>query len=643
VTYVPSRTRRFSTLEKYVADMVASYERRKVERVQTTTDANGAFVLSELIEAEYWPEAYQKGYQIERSQRRGWRALKPGDEIEFIAKPRIEVPVTVAFASGKSPEEASIEWKVEAGGNTHSSNESWTPEDPTIVLSPGTFKLRATAGKDGEYTSEEREVALKAGEAPDTVAFTLKGRPGIKGVVKFPKGEEPENAVVLMTRVAPGSAPDLESARQNGENQQWLGRHNEYAFAFKDLAPGSYAIGAARGHEQPFAVVEQVEVADTVVTRDLVFPALDPADYVVVWVYGPENEIIKDAQIQASLRSKRGSWSGGGTAVPRPDGSYWLLHPQEPEHMRNMPQESDDAIKYSVSAHTERFGRKEVEYEPKKGVVVEVRFTVPAELQVLVTNYAGSGYEGKVNVGIQKAAKGKRGESSQDFGGHDKVDFEGKKTLGPVEPGEYELVMYVQSDRYGQKPVARQPVTLAAGKNSASFPIPPLYAVTVIVAEPKPNMHLDLQPLVRQDGYWGGGQQVNKEGRVVFSTVAPGEYRLRSFGGAGMEEMRINVQGDLEVRFEPKAMNALEVTIGEEDGVLAQAGFRNGDMIIGVDGKEIENLAQIQMAMFANAERVTLTVLRDGRKVELPVEPRKLMEAGNSGKGMGGEIEPTAR
>ncbi len=629
-------------LEQYVASMVAQRERNRLARVEATSDTTGAFVLSGLADSDYSLQAFLRGYEVQRSTREGWRPVKPGSDVEFVAKLVTEITVAVVFADGKSPAEASIEWQVQAGGGSHSSSLPWSPENPAIELNPGTYKLRASSGKDGEYASEQREVTLKAGEQPEPVTLTLKGRPGIKGVVKFPKGEEPDNANVLLARVAPGGAPDWESLRQSGDNRQWVGRHNEYAFAFKDLAAGTYAIGAMRGHDAPVAAVEEVEVTDALVVRDLVMPALDPADYVVVWVYGPENELIRDAQISGALRSKNGSSSGGGTTVARPDGSYWFLAPEEPEHMRSS-RESGEELQCFVSVHTQRFGTKEVQYEPKKGAEVVVRFVVPAELEVVVPNYAGSGFEGKVNVAVEKPAKDAR-RGGQSFGyGRDKVDFEGKKTLGPMEPGEYEIVLYIQAERSGQRPVARQPVTLAPGKNSASISIPPLYTVTVIVPDATPNMHLELQPLRRQEGYWGGGQQVNKEGRTTFTSISPGEYRLRTWGGSGPEEMRINVQGDMEVRFEPKTMNALQVTIGEEEGLLTQVGFQDGDLIIGIDGKEIENLAQIQAAMFTSAERVTLMVQRGGKTVELSVEPRKMIEAGNSGKGMGGEIEPTSR
>ncbi len=627
-------------LEKYVARLAEQHQRNNLARVEATSDAQGAFALAGLADHEYRLQAFLSGYEVQRGGRENWRAVKPGSEVEFVAKLVTEIPLSVVFADGTSPAEASIEWERRSDGSTSSSSVRWTLENPAIELNPGAYKLRATSGKDGEYASEQREVTLNAGGRAETVTLTLRSRPGIRGVVKFSEGEEPENAVVWIARVTPGSAPDWESLRQSGEGQAYVGRHNDFAFAFEDLAAGAYAIGAARGHNAPIAIVEHVQVADAVVVRDLVMPALDPADYVVVWVYGPENELIRDAQISGAMRSKSGSSSGGGSTVARSDGSYWFLPPETPEHMRSGREEGDGDLQRFISVHTQRFGTKEVEYQPARGVEVVVRFAVPAEIEVVIPNYAGSGLEGKVNVGIEKAAKDTR-RGGQVYGHvQDKVDFEGKKRLGPVEPGDYELVMYVQTERYGQKPVARQPVMLAAGMNSVSFPIPPLYTVTVIVPEGTASMRLQLQPLQRREAFRGGSPQAAKDGRATFPLLAPGEYKLRSWGGGTMEEMRIDVQGDMEVRFEPKPVNALQVTLGEEEGYLSRAGFHDGDLIVGIAGKDIENLAQLQAAMLMNAERVSVTVRRGGGTVELTIEPRKMME---NEKGMGGELEPTSR
>ncbi|HAK95803.1 MAG TPA: hypothetical protein DCM87_12610 [Planctomycetes bacterium] len=624
-------------LEKYVARLAEQHQRNKLARVEATSDARGAFTLTGLTDAKYRLEAFLSGYEVQRSGRQSWLAVKPGSEVEFVAELITEIPVSVVFADGTSPAEANIEWERQSGGSVSSSSTPWTPENPAIQLNPGTYKLRATSGKDGEFASEEREVTMNAGGRAETVTLTLRSRPGIRGVVKFSEGEEPDNAVVWIARIAPGSVPDWESLRQSGEGQEWVGRHNDFAFAFEDLAAGAYAIGAARGHNAPIAVVEHVQVADAIVLRDLAMPALDPADYVIVWVYGPENEPLRDAQISGTIRSKTGSSSGGGSTIARPDGSYWFLPPDTPEHMRSGRENGDGDVQRFIAVHTQRFGAREVEYEPARGAEVVVRFVAPAEIEVAIPNYAGSGLEGKVNVGIDKTAANARGDRRIVEG---KVDFEGKKKLGPLEPGDYEVVMYVQGERVGRRPVARQPVTLAAGMNSASFAIPPLYTVTVIVPEGTASMRLQLQPLQRREAFWGGSPQAAKDGRATFPLLAPGEYKLRSWGAGTIEEMRIDVQGDMEVRFEPKPVNALQVSLREEEGYLSRAGFQDGDLIVGIAGKDIENLAQLQAAMLMNTERVSVTVQRGSGTVELTIEPRKMME---NEKGMGGELEPTTR
>lgn len=78
------------------------------------------------------------------------------------------------------------------------------------------------------------------------------------------------------------------------------------------------------------------------------------------------------------------------------------------------------------------------------------------------------------------------------------------------------------------------------------------------------------------------------------------------------------------------------------DGYLGQLGFRTGDKVIGIDGTEFADMFQLRAA-FAGAmgkEEAVLTVERGGGRLEITINPRRMMERSDE---MGGELEPASR
>ncbi len=64
------------------------------------------------------------------------------------------------------------------------------------------------------------------------------------------------------------------------------------------------------------------------------------------------------------------------------------------------------------------------------------------------------------------------------------------------------------------------------------------------------------------------------------------------------------------------------------DGPAARAGLRTGDVILKVDGEDVpdDRALRFRVATHPPGEGVTLTVLRDGDRIEIPVEPTPLPE-----------------
>ena len=67
------------------------------------------------------------------------------------------------------------------------------------------------------------------------------------------------------------------------------------------------------------------------------------------------------------------------------------------------------------------------------------------------------------------------------------------------------------------------------------------------------------------------------------------------------------------------------------DGAASKAGMKDGDRIIGIEGKALTNFKQVRDAVVPNAEKqLAFKVLRDGKEVELEITPaRKTDDEGN--------------
>ena len=95
---------------------------------------------------------------------------------------------------------------------------AWSPHEPEIRLPPGRYTLAATA-QDGpeEFKSETEVREIAPGRNEGTVVFRLRGRPGIRGEVRFPKGVKFNNARVYALRFAGDTPPSEQRLTKRGK------------------------------------------------------------------------------------------------------------------------------------------------------------------------------------------------------------------------------------------------------------------------------------------------------------------------------------------------------------------------------------------------------------------------------------------
>ncbi|MHC4598351.1 MAG: PDZ domain-containing protein [Planctomycetota bacterium] len=622
-------------LETEVLEMIALDRRRNAAIGTATTDGEGKYALSGLGEGEHELEAVLDGFEIERKGFFTEAQARPGETVDFVARPLIEVKIDVFLPGDRPPLEARIHISTRMRPNR---TESWRPDAPTLRFTPGKYTLRGLAGTRDEYSSKEKTVTLEASDPAPPLAFHLEGRRGIRGRVRVPEGFPIRSLYVYSLRQSPDSPADPDRLLEEGRPSM-ASRNQGYRYSFPDLKPGTYLVGA-RWTDCRIAAYDIIEVADGFSSLDLDLSPPEPREFVVLKVFGPKGEVLRDVRIETGFKANRYSSSGGGTVTLRPDGSFLIIH----RGLGSGRMIDTVGKRFHVTVESNEYGKKEVKYSPRESTEIVVAFEEPARLEVTVAGYAGSGMEGK--LGLCLDPRGQETERrSWSFERNNEIqkaiDDEGHRSFGPLEPGAHDVSLHILKGRYSSLPVSRLPVTLRPGENRISIDIPTLYSLTVTVEKTKPAAHVYLEPWKEERDSWSVGEKVGEDGRAVFHQLPEGEYRIAVWQKVRLGEMKVKVPAQSLVRFDPKAKTALQVRIDDPEGYLARVGFQTDDLVIAVEGEEFKSDWHIEALLFGalSKERVTLTVLREGAKLEIEVDPKMIMKD----EELGGDLTPTSR
>jgi hypothetical protein len=480
----------------------------EANRVETTTDGEGRFVLEGLKDREHRVYAKLEGWRIS-SKGTSTHKAKPGDELRFEATAVTGVTLEVYGPDGTMPKSASV--RFESGSGSRSS--SWQPGRKTVEVEPGRYEMSVTAGEYREMRSEPVSIEVEKGQAV-TIRVDLVASPVLKLRLGFPDGESMGSTgmggQIFRMRLASNEAPKASALQARGQ-QEWASqrRSDEWIRTFTDVEPGYYAIGYSRGHNYPIETIDVVEVGPGLTEHTLEVPPLEEDEYVVLLIRGPDGEPIANASIGTGYVSDSSSSSGSSPLVNRGDGEYWVMH------HRHGWRESDKGT-YWIAATTKNYGTKRVEYVPGRTHLLKIDFEPPASADVLVKGVAGSDYEGSTKIFLFQGKHTSTGQTS--------CDSEGKARIDGIQPGEYDLKIVIGVDHWGA-PVHTETIRLKPGTNSIVTELPPLYSVTVRGAEG----YAWVQRVEREGTPSHFHKNVQSaEGEAVFDGLPAGEYTAQS-------------------------------------------------------------------------------------------------------------------
>jgi hypothetical protein len=552
------------TIEERVRKAVESFEREKSERRQVTTGADGRYALGSLPVGHYTVSAYAEGLELRAGGSGGYRVL-PGSTVDFVALALVKVPISVLLPDGTAAREATIAWIRQMSQGRMGGEELWTAEEPSLELTEGTWELRALQGDPSSaargadsLTSDPQKIELAQGGRVETVTFRLRGRPGIRGRVKFPAGEQLDGCHVSIFVVPDGSKPDpkLLKARASGTSR-WISESSP-EFVFGDLLPGFYAVGASRGGDGSLTTAVAIEVTDRIVTQDIEIPPVSAEDGLIVRVLGSKGQV----------ESKGRQWSGNLVAARKVAGDYAVVLPP-PDATNLLNEKWDSRTRATLLVQTRDHGTKPVELAQGQRAVT-VQFAAPASIAVTVAGYRGSGLEGSLSVGVHRERDGGWRQES--------IAADGTATVAPLEASSYELVLYASAPggRPGERAaISSRIINLSGGENSVTLPIPALHSLTVRAPDARSGAWLMLQRTGLATSRFLLQRQLDDALAATFERLPAGEYRLQLYSGQVSGFMTLEVPAESVVTFRSQPQNALLVAITDPQGSLARAGLQH--------------------------------------------------------------------
>jgi len=639
-----------SDVERKVRELVSRLRTEEASRREATTDVDGAFTLTGVADGAHRLEAWLVGWRIDRVIGTTLTPVRAGGRCDFKATPVRAVQVALLLPDRSAPETATVSWKPDGAGEAGES--AWTHDVPEVDVPPGAYEFTATSDLKRRRVVWDGEVhpplyrggpqtAVVAADSPTSLTLRLVGRPGVLVKVAFASPDHPRHVRIVAMKLD-GSGPAEPSRLLTDAppvRSAWLDDETQGALA--GLDPGPYLVGVTfrGGRLGPTAVVS---VGAELATAELRVPAGEIRDWVKVWVRSPDGALVRDAGIECGcfVGDSEGNDSSLVLAADA-DGSYRVPHfeggaPMLGFNRSGGDERGEEARRYFVRAVSGLYGTAQSNYVPATDAEVTIQFAAPARARATILGYAASPERERLRVCLVAKDDGK-GVGVPSWEGA--IDAAGVATFYAMAPGEYDLVLRVKSDRDAPV-IARVGVVLGVGDNALSIGVPGLIDLVVTFDAGVVTSSLQIQSVdadgvpvqVVRDVTPDDGA---REASFANLAVAPGRYRLvaRDVG-----DMWIDLPGPTRIAFKPRPFNALQVRIpAAAKGYLGEAGLRNGDVIVAIDGVELESKLQTDacLALAKSHDSAKLAVIRAGRRFEVAVDAKRLDD--------GGRLAPWAR
>ena len=239
---------------------------------------------------------------------------------------------------------------------------------------------------------------------------------------------------------------------------------------------------------------------------------------------------------------------------------------------------------------------------------IEARFAPVAWCNVEISDYLGSGFEGRVVFSLSNDEDPSKVTASRS------VDWLGGARLGPLVPGIYQLKTKIVKAGGGMRgldqTVAVETANLGAGDNLIQVQIPLLYSLVIDLDAELLTFGVHIRSV---DGQWNKGFRPVGETLTVENMPA-GEYIVT----AGTGSTHVHIPQEDSILLRSKVFNTLLIS-RIAPGTPAENGLlKVGDLVIAINGVFFSNMAELQAAFGSSRlSSMGVTIIRDGVEMDL--------------------------
>lgn len=612
----------------------------------TTSDADGRFAFTDLLEGRFGMEAWLAGFSLEAiGGSYGRIQVDTGSEVVFVGTPSRLLPVDLRFRDGSTPVSARLTLK-RFGDHSGERWQVWSSSNRSVRLPAGDWEITARIHDPDSnnltshlawFASRPACVAIDPERETEQVTIELRGVPAIEGRISTPARWRGDDLVVSVIALPPGEEAD--SARlvderirrdlfRSDASVDWTdAKHGTYRI--HSIEPGRWLIGLVAGRTRRVLLTSAVvEVGEGRAVQDFELPAHAAGEVLRVRVLDPDGVPVPDCEFESSVTTELPhggihhsgyDWHYG----ERREGGWWEL--PHADRLRGRV----------LFARNPRFGTRGIEV-PDDASELDIRFLPPVSTTLRLADSAenASGRRIEVELRIEDFAEPWRAPRPVKFG-PESTGADGSIELGSLQPGRYRVRLFVAAAPHGNRKaldVGAASTEIVPGAGEWVVPFPPLGDVRISVPAGTKRW-FKLTPLSRghvDDDSVRRLAEVDADGTATFRDVPRGPCEISDHE---REFMFIDAPVDGVIPFVAAPVNVLRVVIEDERGALAAAGLKTGDWLVALDGNEFsgrDHLENIRLGL--RAPEVTVTVERAGERFEIML-PRELLQGSSEAGG----------
>lgn len=594
------------------------------------TDQDGRFAVEGLADEAWTWRATAADHEIAPYGGGPSRAVSPGAELLLSARRMIELVVHVLMPDSSQASEAKL---ASSEGNV-ARETTWRSDAAKIRLPVGRWQITASIGDQLRSRPTTIDVDPRTAERP--VILPLVARIGFKGHVKFAETTDPDTLRIAWRRLTEGEST-FESIGPDTASFSVASWHDGYAFASGELGPGRYGIAAFDSSSRRIAGMI-IAIENDIQTVVLEVPPASPDDYVVIRSASADGEPTRNIAAWVAAETPKGIVDlGRRNLLRRPDGGIWLRRPDPTSATAKA------ATRWWVTIEQPTSGRIRLESRMQPGEILSARFSESAVVDLLIERYSELSERCRPIVEIAFETPGI--VESASIPGHWKLSpseiaKDGRGAAKPLQPGRFVVTLKAAADGGTMTTLARETIDVGSGDNRVTLSPIAAFSLNLRFATVPTLRTVILVPATKSE--FSRRVEIGTDAVARFQLIPIGKWTVHA--GDGL--MEIDVSADLDMAFVAERQNALKISIDDAGGVLAKNGFRDGDILVGVDDEIFENRDQLRKAFTrlmgseSNAS-CTLVVERSGNRVPLTLSRDDLRRM--DADGGGGKFTPINR